>query len=410
MTSLAFIFGVVPLVWATGAGAELRQALGTAVFAGMIGVTAVRPDLHAGVLRDQPLGRRSWNTQQAPRVSGTARGVGAWAKVLTNGRPLVSRPLPAHLEGAVPANRHDRYLSRRLQLRATHDQTDCEREGGGVRRRPVDASALVPPGRSRVLTGTKFGCGVAQCGACTVHVNSEPRRSCVTPVGTLDGAEVTTIEGASGQGGRGGAGGVDRHRRAAVRLLPVRARSCRRSALLSQNPKPTRPGHRPRHERQHLPLLHLSPHPLRHPRRRRPAGGLSMEIAIAANRRQFLAGSAAAGLVIGLQSAPGGTRCRGGPASGEFAPNAFLRIAPDNTVTVISKHIEFGQGPVHGHRHHPRRRARRRLGADPRRIRPGRREALRQLARSALKAPAARPRWPTPGISCVMPAPKRARA
>jgi isoquinoline 1-oxidoreductase subunit alpha len=46
------------------------------------------------------------------------------------------------------------------------------------------------------LTGTKFGCGVAQCGACTVHVNSEPRRSCVTPVGTLDGAAVTTIEGA----------------------------------------------------------------------------------------------------------------------------------------------------------------------------------------------------------------------
>ena len=39
MTSLAFIFGVVPLVWAIGAGAELRQALGTAVFSGMIGVT-----------------------------------------------------------------------------------------------------------------------------------------------------------------------------------------------------------------------------------------------------------------------------------------------------------------------------------------------------------------------------------
>ncbi len=49
------------------------------------------------------------------------------------------------------------------------------------------------------LTGTKFGCGMAQCGACTVHVNSEPRRSCVTPVGTLDGADVTTIEGASGK-------------------------------------------------------------------------------------------------------------------------------------------------------------------------------------------------------------------
>jgi multidrug efflux pump subunit AcrB len=39
MTSLAFIFGVLPLVWAVGAGAELRQTLGTAVFSGMIGVT-----------------------------------------------------------------------------------------------------------------------------------------------------------------------------------------------------------------------------------------------------------------------------------------------------------------------------------------------------------------------------------
>lgn len=45
------------------------------------------------------------------------------------------------------------------------------------------------------LTGTKFGCGIAQCGACTVHVNGQPRRSCVTPVSMLEGADVTTIEG-----------------------------------------------------------------------------------------------------------------------------------------------------------------------------------------------------------------------
>ncbi len=49
------------------------------------------------------------------------------------------------------------------------------------------------------LTGTKFGCGVAQCGACTVHVNGQPRRSCITPVSTLDGADVTTIEGVEGR-------------------------------------------------------------------------------------------------------------------------------------------------------------------------------------------------------------------
>ena len=45
------------------------------------------------------------------------------------------------------------------------------------------------------LTGTKFGCGVAQCGACTVHVDGAARRSCVLPVGDIAGARVTTIEG-----------------------------------------------------------------------------------------------------------------------------------------------------------------------------------------------------------------------
>jgi aerobic-type carbon monoxide dehydrogenase small subunit (CoxS/CutS family) len=47
------------------------------------------------------------------------------------------------------------------------------------------------------LTGTKFGCGVAQCGACTVHINGQPVRSCSVPIGTLAGAEVVTIEGLS---------------------------------------------------------------------------------------------------------------------------------------------------------------------------------------------------------------------
>ena len=45
------------------------------------------------------------------------------------------------------------------------------------------------------LTGTKFGCGIAQCGACTVHVDGESRRSCVTPISAVEGKSVTTIEG-----------------------------------------------------------------------------------------------------------------------------------------------------------------------------------------------------------------------
>lgn len=48
------------------------------------------------------------------------------------------------------------------------------------------------------LTGTKFGCGIAQCGACTVHLDGLPTRSCVTPVGSIEGSQVTTIEGLSG--------------------------------------------------------------------------------------------------------------------------------------------------------------------------------------------------------------------
>jgi isoquinoline 1-oxidoreductase alpha subunit len=45
------------------------------------------------------------------------------------------------------------------------------------------------------LTGTKFGCGMALCGACTIHVDGEPGRACVTPISSLAGKKITTIEG-----------------------------------------------------------------------------------------------------------------------------------------------------------------------------------------------------------------------
>jgi aerobic-type carbon monoxide dehydrogenase small subunit (CoxS/CutS family) len=50
------------------------------------------------------------------------------------------------------------------------------------------------------LTGTKFGCGIAQCGACTVHLDGQPIRSCITPAGSVKGKRVTTIEGLSVNG------------------------------------------------------------------------------------------------------------------------------------------------------------------------------------------------------------------
>jgi isoquinoline 1-oxidoreductase alpha subunit len=48
------------------------------------------------------------------------------------------------------------------------------------------------------LTGTKYGCGIAQCGACTVHVDGQPTRSCQTPVSAVAGMKITTIEGLGG--------------------------------------------------------------------------------------------------------------------------------------------------------------------------------------------------------------------
>ena len=48
------------------------------------------------------------------------------------------------------------------------------------------------------MNGTKFGCGIALCGACTVHLNGEPIRSCVTPLSSVGEAEITTIEGLQG--------------------------------------------------------------------------------------------------------------------------------------------------------------------------------------------------------------------
>ena len=50
------------------------------------------------------------------------------------------------------------------------------------------------------MTGTKFGCGMALCGACTVHINGEATRSCITPISAVSGKQITTIEGLSADG------------------------------------------------------------------------------------------------------------------------------------------------------------------------------------------------------------------
>ena len=89
------------------------------------------------------------------------------------------------------------------------------------------------------LTGTKFGCGQALCGACTVHVDGQPVRSCVTPAGSVANSQVTTIEGLSGDD-------VGKAVQAAWQTLDVvQCGYCQSgqimtaAALLTENPKPS---------------------------------------------------------------------------------------------------------------------------------------------------------------------------
>ena len=88
------------------------------------------------------------------------------------------------------------------------------------------------------LTGTKFGCGIAQCGACTVHVDERATRSCVTPAASLPGRDVVTIEGVTGD--------VARAVQEAWRRLDVaQCGYCQSgqimsaSALLAEKPRPS---------------------------------------------------------------------------------------------------------------------------------------------------------------------------
>ena len=65
---------------------------------------------------------------------------------------------------------------------------------------PADMPLLWVLRDTLAMTGTKFGCGIAQCGACTVHLDGEPTRTCVMPVSAVGSRQITTIEGVSANG------------------------------------------------------------------------------------------------------------------------------------------------------------------------------------------------------------------
>ena len=211
------------------------------------------------------------------------------------------------------------------------------------------------------MTGTKFGCGMGLCGACTIQIDGQPTRSCITPVSAAVGKQITTIEaiGATPAG--------KKIQRAWLALDVPQCGYCQSgqimsaSALLASKPEAERRGHRRCDGGQHLPLRHLSAYSrcnqagrgrrtMPSPARRFEMKTASIEIrdAVSSSRRNFLKLTATAaiggGLMLGF----------GLPARGEirdtlttdapFAPNAFLRIDRAGKVTFVMPVIEMGQG------------------------------------------------------------------
>src|ERR1700691_1003266 len=103
---------------------------------------------------------------------------------------------------------------------------------------PPDVPLLWAIREAAGVTGTKYGCGIAQCGACTALLDGDPIRSCVTPVNSVAGKSVPTIEGASGETARA-------VQRAWEKLDVVQCGYCQSGqimsaiALLEQKPRPT---------------------------------------------------------------------------------------------------------------------------------------------------------------------------
>src|SRR6266404_2167601 len=151
------------------------------------------------------------------------------------------------------------------------------------------------------MTGTKFGCGRALCGACTVHVDGAATRSCITPIDSIGDSAITTIE--------------------AVGLTP-----------------------------QGKPLRHLPTHPRRHPSCRDLREDMTMldsSLTPQLDRRNFLKGSAAFGgglvvtLTLPVALRPSWAQAEASPS---FAPNAFIRIDRQGAVTLVMPMVEMGQG------------------------------------------------------------------
>jgi hypothetical protein len=204
------------------------------------------------------------------------------------------------------------------------------------------------------LVGTKFGCGIAQCGACTVHVDGEPVLSCAVPAAGLEGRNITTIEGLAAADGTAApaAAGLGRLRRRSVRLLPAgpdhagggAARQQRRSRATTTSIPPWR--------RTCAAAARTCAFARRYAASREVLMKPDKDTAVMAvsklDRRAFLklTGLAGGGLMLGVTVGCSREEAAAPAApapDGAFAPNAFVRIDSDGII-VYAANPEIGQG------------------------------------------------------------------
>ena len=200
------------------------------------------------------------------------------------------------------------------------------------------------------LTGTKYGCGIAQCGACTVHMDGVAMRSCGISVSEAEGKKITTIEGL--------ASGDTLHKVQAAWIAKdvPQCGYCQSgmimavAALLAREAETDRRRHRRGHH-QYLPLRHL-PAGARsdpHDRQRLRSCPMNKHVSPKMNRRAFVVGTAAvgAGLAIGLDLPFGGPAVVRA-ADGSPEVNAWVVVKPDDTVVIRIARSEMGQGSLTG--------------------------------------------------------------
>ena len=198
------------------------------------------------------------------------------------------------------------------------------------------------------LTGTKYGCGIAQCGACTVHVDGEATRSCITPLAAVAGKSITTIEGLS-------ADASHPVQQAWIEHDVPQCGYCQSGQIMGCRgaPRAQRRADGRRHryrDDQRLPLRDVPACAQRHP----PCGGTGSDRrpqrgkrrGCGMNRRRFLKATAtsAGGLMVAFHLPALGNARPFEAVDGAGEINAWLVIAPDDTVTIRVAQSEMGEG------------------------------------------------------------------